>query len=263
VPARRERTLARYYALAVWWSRTLFYGAARIFDFRLETQGDEVLAASPLVVMLRHASAADTLLGPVLVVGRHGTRLRFVIKRELLWDPCIDLVGNRTPHYFVRRGSADSAREIRAITRLGRDLGPGDGVLIYPEGTRFTPEKRARVLERLRAAGDSELLAQAERLEHVLPPRLGGALALLDTGVDVVFGAHTGFEGAGGFRDLWSGALVGRVIRAQFWRVPAAEIPAGREERIRWLFAHWARIDAWIGAQREPAGPAGPVSPAP
>lgn len=245
---RRERALDRHFALETWWAQTIFEGAARIFGFRLETEGEQALAASPLLLLLRHASIADTLLGAVLVQARHGTRLRYVLKRELLWDPCLDLVGNRTPNFFVRRGSPDSAGEILGVARLARDLGPGEGIVIFPEGTRFTPEKSARVRERLRQAGDHEMLALAERLRHVLPPRLGGTLALLDAGADAVFGAHTGFEAAGTFWDLWRGSLVGRVIRARFWRVPAAEIPAGREARIRWLFEHWARVDAWVGA---------------
>jgi 1-acyl-sn-glycerol-3-phosphate acyltransferase len=242
----RERTLARNFALETWWARTLFEGAARIFGFRLETQGEEALAATPLLLLLRHASVADTLLPAVLVQARFGTRLRYVLKRELLWDPCLDLVGNRTPNYFVRRGSSDSAREIRGVTRLARNLGPGEGVLIYPEGTRFTAEKRARVLERLRAGGDPELITRAESLRHVLPPRLGGTLALLDAGVDVVFGTHAGFEAAGTFWDLWHGSLVGRVIRARFWRVPATEIPHDPAARTRWLFEHWQRVDDWV-----------------
>jgi 1-acyl-sn-glycerol-3-phosphate acyltransferase len=248
-PGWRERRLERDYALEVWWARTLFEGGARILGFRLETEGERALAASPLILLLRHASMVDTLLGVMLVQAPFGTRLRYVIKRELLWDPCLDLVGNRTPNYFVRRGSPDSAREIRAVARLARDLGPGEGVLVYPEGTRFTPAKRVRVIERLRAAGDPELLAFAEGLRHVLPPRLGGSLALLDAGVDVVFGAHAGLEQAGSFRDLWHGSLVGRLIRARFWRVPAAEIPPDPEARRRFLFEHWQRVDAWVGEQ--------------
>jgi 1-acyl-sn-glycerol-3-phosphate acyltransferase len=245
---RRESALARHFALETWWATTIFQGAARIFGFRLETEGEEVLAKSPLLLLLRHASIADTLLGAVLVQARHGTRLRYVLKRELLWDPCLDLVGHRTPNYFVRRGSPDSEAEILGVARLARNLGPGEGIVIFPEGTRFTPEKSARVRERLRESGDPDLFALAEPLRHVLPPRLGGTLALLDAGADAVFGAHTGFEAAGTFWDLWGGSLVGRVIRARFWRVPAAEIPAEREARIHWLFEHWARIDAWVGS---------------
>jgi hypothetical protein len=35
-----------------------------------------------------------------------------------------------------------------------------------------------------------------------------------------------------------------------WWRVPRAEIPTGREERIDWLYDRWQRIDDWIDEHR-------------
>lgn len=236
------------FALQRRWARALFASAKRIFAFRVEVEGEEALAESPLLLFLRHASIADSLLPSVWVSDPHGTRLRYVMKRELLWDPCLDVVGNWLPNYFARRDSGDSEHERRQVAALAEGLGPGEGAMIYPEGTRFTAEKRRRVLERLRSGGHAGLHARAERLQSVLPPRLGGPFALLDAapGVDVVFGAHAGFEHAGSLRAIWQGSLVGAVIRARFWRVAAAEIPRAREDRIDWLYEHWQRIDAFV-----------------
>jgi 1-acyl-sn-glycerol-3-phosphate acyltransferase len=252
--ADRQRFLAWNYALQGWWTGALLHGSARIWCFEIDAEGTEAVAKSPLLLMQRHASVADTLLAAEFVSKPHGIRLRYVLKRELLWDPCLDIVGNRLPNHFVGRSGEDSAREIQAVARLAENLGPDDGVLIYPEGTRYTPAKLARVLERLARSDDPELLARAKQLRHVLPPRLGGPLALLDAapGVDVVFCAHDGFDRAGTFWDLWNGSLLGQKIRSRFWRVPYAQVPSGRHERIEWLFEHWMRIDDWIGRQRDP-----------
>ena len=46
-----------------------------------------------------------------------GLQPRFVLKRELLLDPCLDVVGARIPNYFLDGGANDCAPE-------GRDLGP-------------------------------------------------------------------------------------------------------------------------------------------
>jgi 1-acyl-sn-glycerol-3-phosphate acyltransferase len=248
--ASRRRFLDWNFKLQCWWAPALFWGAARIFGFRVEVEGEEAIAGSPVLLLIRHVSNADTLLPTVVVQIPTGLRFRYVMKRELLWDPCIDIVGNRLPNCFVRRDSGDSAREARAIARLVEDIGPGEGVVIYPEGTRFTREKRQRVLTRLRERGPAELAARAEKLENLLPPKPAGALALLENnpGADALFCAHTGFEDAGRLADLWSGSLVGKQIRVRFWRVPYAEIPTGRDARIDWLFDHWARIDDWITA---------------
>jgi 1-acyl-sn-glycerol-3-phosphate acyltransferase len=252
--AARRRFLRRNLALQRWWAGALFEAAMRIYGMRLDLEGADEPARGPLLLLPRHASVADTLLPAVLVSAPHGIRLRYVLKRELLWDPCLDVVGNRLPNVFVRRGSEDSEREIAAVAALGRDLGADEGVLIYPEGTRWSREKRARVIERFRAAGDSERALRAERLHTVLPPRLGGPLALLDAApeADVVFCAHTGLEGAATLADLWRGDLIGRTVCVRFWRVPRGEIPAERAARGAWLEAWWERMDAWIGSHREP-----------
>jgi 1-acyl-sn-glycerol-3-phosphate acyltransferase len=248
---RRSRAfLDRNFRLQCWWADSLFRSARALFGMRLVVEGEDALPAHRFLLMPRHASIADTVLPAVLLSKRRGIRLRYVMKRELLWDPCLDVVGQRLPNAFVRRGSVDGAREIGAVARLAADLGPEEGILIYPEGTRFTPAKRERVLARLRGASDPLLAERASSLRHVLPPRLGGPLALLDArpDADVVFCAHVGLEGARTFRELFRGNLVGRTIRVAFWRVPAADVPAGREGRVAWLYANWARLDAWVGA---------------
>lgn len=251
------RYLQRNFRLQCWWARTLLQWLCRIFAMRVEVEGDEVVSPGPLFVLLRHASAGDTLIPAVLLADRHNLLLRYVMKRELLWDPCLDIVGHRLPNHFVRRGGAGGG-EVAAIQALARDLGPRDGVLIYPEGTRFTPAKRARVLDRLRAAR-SPWRPLAERLVHVLPPHFGGVLGLLDTdpSVDVLCCVHVGFEDTATAKAVLRGALVNRVIRVKCWRVAAADIPRDEEDRVRWLYAQWLRMDAWIAGVRHEAEESG------
>lgn len=244
-----DRYVALHYALQLRWARTLFRAACRIFSFRLEIEGEDDVGSGPLLVFIRHASLADSLLPANVLTERHGYRLRYVLKRELLWDACLDLVGNRLPNVFVRRGSGDGAREIDATRRLALGVAEHEGVLIYPEGTRFTPAKRERALARLAEGRNPERVERARGMQHVLPPHLGGPLALIETGArcDVLFFSHTGLEGAASIRDIWHGALVGRHIRVRLWRVPRAQIPAGRAERIAWLDAEWSKVDEHVG----------------
>jgi steroid 5-alpha reductase family enzyme len=42
----------------------------------------------------------NAILTSVLLTHRHGIDFRHVLKRELLWDPCLDVMGNRLPNYF-------------------------------------------------------------------------------------------------------------------------------------------------------------------
>lgn len=250
----RERYLQRNFQLQCWWAGSLYRAGVRIFSLREEIEGTELAANGPLLVFSRHVSPIDNLLPAVLISGVHGLRLRWVINRSLLRDPCLDIVGNRLPNCFVAAGTSDSESEIRRVEALGRDLGPRDGVLIFPEGALFSRARRARVIARLEQSGEDALLRRAASYQNLLPPRLGGSTALLEAarGVDVAFLAHTGLEGATEYRNILNGGLIGRTIRLRIWRVPAAQVPASRDERTEWLFDQWQQLDDWVTANQQP-----------
>lgn len=247
--ARRRWMCARTWRVQRWWAGGMFAAAVRLFGLRVQVTGDELVRPCPVIVLIRHASILDNLLPSALVARAHGVRLRYVLKRELLSDPCLDVAGKRLPNYFVRR---DTGQEIerRNIRGLAEGLGPDDGVLLYPEGTRFTEERRRRAIERLEDR-DPELASRARAIHHLLAPRVGGFLALLEGApeADVLVMAHHGFEGLRLISDIWGGAMVGRTISVRFARTPRAEIPPQREARVRWLFDAWSETDAWVAAQ--------------
>ena len=97
-----------------------------------------------------------------------------------------------------------------------------------------------------------EIAPLADRLRNVLPPRLGGPLALLEAarGIDVVLCGHVGLDGFEYISDIWSGGLVGHAGAREFWRFPAADVPEDRDELIAWLYERWQTLDDWVGEQR-------------
>jgi 1-acyl-sn-glycerol-3-phosphate acyltransferase len=252
-----ERRRRWYIALQRWWTGTLFWGIRRCFSLEVDVQRWPAgLGERRLLVFLRHASILDTLLAAALIANPLRVHLLYVFKRELLWDPCLDIAGGHLGCHFARRDAGESEREVRKLEKLAAGLRPRDGVIIYPEGTRWTPAKRQRVLERIGNSGDARLLEHASALERLLPPRLGGPLALIDGAPDsdVVFIAHDGFEGAARVGDVMRGGLVGKTIRIAAWKVDAADVPVVRDAQVEWLYENWAAIDAWlVGA--EPRAP--------
>ena len=251
--ADRERFLASNYDLQAWWATVLGKGAFRIFGVRLEVHDHGYdFGRRPLLVFIRHASTADTVLAAMLLCVPHGLRLRYVLKRELLWDPCLDIVGNRLPNVFVQRDSAQTEQEVQAVAALARDLRPGHGVLIYPEGTRFSRAKKARIVAKLRGEGREAAADEAESLRHVLRPRSGGPLALLEAApeADAIFIAHTGFEGSASFDRFFNGGLIDRTVHVGMHVVRAEDIPASPEGRRVWLMEQWRRVDDFIDAHQ-------------
>ena len=238
--------IARNAGLQRWWAAALFFGSRRLFSMKVRTEGLALADEAPFLLFARHASVADTVLAAVFVANPRRLLLRYVLKRELLWDPCLDVVGRRLPNAFVRRQGPGLEAEVAAVASLARGLDARSAVLVYPEGKRFTDPRRAAAVAALEAKGENELARIASGYRNVLPPRLRGPLALLETapGVDVVLLEHTGFEGAATFPSFWRGALVGGTLRLRLRRLPASSIPA--ESRARWLYERWAETDRWI-----------------
>ncbi len=231
------------------WAGALMWTALRVFGLRIEAEGADAVSRPPFLLFARHTSIIDNLLHTHLVSRPHGIHLRYVMKAELLVDPAIDVAGNRLPNAFVRRGADDTDAAIEAIRQLTAEAGSGEGVLIYPEGTRFSEAKLVRALKGLERR-NPELHARAKGFRHVLPPRLGGPLAMLAASdSDVVFMGHHGLGGFARVADIWSGALVGRLISVRYWRVPRGDIPDARADRVDWLFDWWGRIDEWVATK--------------
>jgi 1-acyl-sn-glycerol-3-phosphate acyltransferase len=242
-----------HYRLQHAWGTALFRALVQCFGLRLLVHGarEARLGDGPYLLLIRHASAGDTLLASALIGSPHGLQLRYVLKRELLWDPCLDVVGRRLPHYFVDRSAEDTAGEIARVRALAQGLSRHEGVLIYPEGTRFSAARRERILSQLARAGDAKALEYASALQRVLPPRPGGTLALLDAMpcADVVVCAHTGFEAASDLGAICRGALLRRTIHVAFERVPRARIPSDRDACAQWLRDVWCDVDAWVASR--------------
>ena len=240
--AKTRATVALQGAWAGWSLRSV----VALFDLDLSVEGQDETSPGPILVLARHASLIDTLLPARLISRPQGIQLRYVLKKELMADPALDIAGHRLLNAFIDRTSTS---ERNAIRELAENLGPNDGVLIYPEGTRFTEAKRERYVAALSKREDPAT-AIAQTFRHVLPPRPGGTLALLDSSdADVVILAHRGLEVLSSVRDIWGGDLVGRQIDVSMWRVNRNEIPSGRSQRVMWLYERWRDIDDWLASK--------------
>ncbi|MEZ5238736.1 MAG: 1-acyl-sn-glycerol-3-phosphate acyltransferase [Microthrixaceae bacterium] len=256
----RARDLRAHYRLQAWWADKVMWALRVTCDLRPQVRGADQLGPGPTVLLVRHASLADSLLTAWVATHLAGMRPRVVMKKELLVDPCLDIVGNRLPNTFVDRSAADSEPELAAISSMARDLGGGDLAVLFPEGTRSNPAKRKRALESI-ARRDPQRAERMSGLQHLLPPRPAGAATLVATaaGARICVGWHTGFEGL----DTFSGILaaLGRPhnpVSIEFREAdppPAPSPGAARvvldptEAFVSWLDELWSQLDASVDEQ--------------
>jgi 1-acyl-sn-glycerol-3-phosphate acyltransferase len=177
-----------------------------------------------------------------------------VLKRELQSDPCLDIIGNRAPHYFLDRGARDSTGELDAIRRLSTDMPASDVAVIFPEGTRASPKKREAALRKI-ATIDAARSERMSQLQHLLPPRPAGAAALLAGApdVDVVIAWHVGFDGLDTFGGILK-AISRRPDPVQFEmrRVARGDVPTG-DAFTDWLDETWLQADRDVHRMLEEA----------
>jgi 1-acyl-sn-glycerol-3-phosphate acyltransferase len=238
-----------HYRLMKWWSGALMRALRLTIGIDPVLEGSDALAGGNAIVLARHASLADSLLSAWAIRCQADLWPRYVLKRELLFDPCLDIVGLRVPNHFLDRESSDGDGEIDALRRLAATVGPGSVAVIFAEGTRSNRRKRQRALEKI---GERDPL-RAERLaglRRLLPPRPGGAAALVEgaPAADVVLAWHTGFDGLDTF-----GGMLAKLshplppVRFVLRRVRRGEVPVG-DGFVDWLDQQWLDMDAEIDA---------------
>lgn len=237
-----------HFGLQRWWTGALLTVAQRTIGLHIEVEDPTPAAKGNAIVIGRHTSIGDAAIPAVLLGNLLGLDTRYVVKRSLMWSPCIDLVGHRLPHHFVERRMANNQDELATLRAIATGLDDTTSVVIFPEGTFFTPERHARAISRLAQGTRADLASRAEQLRHLLPPRPAGTLALLDGAprADVVVLGHIGFEQFSSLQAIRKAVPFTEPVRVWVWRIPRSDIPIGDDQRVDWLCDVWQHLDASI-----------------
>ncbi len=241
-------SVRRHERLQEWSIAVLARRGERLLGVRLDldVDGAAALEPGPVIVLCRHVNIVDASL-PTLLYQRLGYRVRGVIMAELLADPGFDLIYARTGSVFIPRDNGSEARS--QVAQLGDGADSRTALVIFPEGKLFSPDRRERSLARL-TERDPDRARRLDGTTHLIPPRPGGVLALLEAlpDADVVVIAHSGLEPYPTFRELARAVPLPHAVRVTAWRVPATDIPSGDDKRTAWLDDQWCRLDAWVEA---------------
>ena len=226
----------------------IYVATCRIFGLRMEVTGLEVFDGRPgLICFGHHTSILDSVIPVQILAHRMQYDIRFVIKKSLSWAPVFDTAGHWLPVHFVDRTGRNSTDETAAISDLAGNIIPGSAAAMYPEGTFYTTKRLDRAIDRLETQAP-ELVGRARALRHVLPPRTGGALAMLerDPKADVVLIVHSGFEPFVNLAKIFANLPFRRTVHVHMWRVPRAEIPVDPKAAYVWLFDRFEEMDSWV-----------------
>ena len=230
----------------IWWAAALLRMGARIFRLKFDVTGQEALHGPSAILCVRHASIGDTVLPLVFFARPRGNEgMRYLIKQELRLSPSLDIGAHRLSTLFVDRSGDNTAQELSRIANMAATTPNDESIMVYPEGTRVTESKRSQL-----RTNQPDLAKQLDRWPNLLPPRLGGVTTLLanNPAKDVVFMAHTGFEGCANLTELLSGDWRHITVHIHLWRIAYRDIPTDHAD---FLYAQWDRMQDTVARFQE------------
>jgi 1-acyl-sn-glycerol-3-phosphate acyltransferase len=256
-PARRGAAKLRAWVNAnqrlLAWALGRVLGAARRFvGFEVvvvETSDASGLAkVDPVLVLARHGGPGDSFALVHLLLTRYNRSVRIVLKDILQLDPALDLLLNRLNCCFLPTPSGDGRDMTARLAQMASDMGPGDALLLFPEGANWTPDRRQRAIHHLRRHRKTQAARAATLMTNVLPPRPDGIFTCLDAKPElgVVVVAHAGLDRMVRPRQVWDQLPLTTPMTVRAW--PTADVPKDREDRLAWLTLEWAVVDEWVDA---------------
>ena len=238
------KNLSANYRLQAWWTRNVVRALRITVGLRIEVEGFDELGTGPFIALCRHASLADSVMSAWVLADHAHLKPRYVLKKELKMDPCLDVVGHRLPNYFIDRKSANVSSELQGIEQMAAGLAEDEVAVIFPEGSRANNTKRARALDKLRTRSPKRA-ERLEKLQRLLPPKPAGASALLAAvpHANVITMWHSGFDGLDTFRGIVR-HLAQRAIRVhvKITEHHRATVASG-EAFVDWLDEQWLVMD--------------------
>lgn len=185
------------------------------------------------LVICNHQSWFDIFVLQALIC-RNGPILQFFIKRELLRVPVLGWVCLVLdfPRMQRKKDLNSRLRDLKVAEKASLNLSHEQGALmLFPEGTRFTPEKH---------------LAGSSQFKHLLNPKIGGFGAILQSiNEDArILDVTIGYQPADA--DCWrcmSGAvnsITVKVVSTQVKEIGDAAL---------WLNQSWRSKDNWLDHQ--------------
>ena len=237
----------RHRAYMGWYTRSMLALVTRVLGTKILWRDHADLSTGPVVLIARHTSFFDALIPATVLSQRNRLLSHHIVTQGLRYAPCIDIVGHRFPNRFIKRTPGEGSAELVHIQAVGSVLDHRSAAIIFPEGTFRNPERFERAVRRI-GRRQPELADRARKLQHVLPPRSNGTLALLQGApqADLVVCTNTGFEPFGSIKDILAQPYTDVPIIVETWRIPRSEIPEDPDQFNDWLFDQYVTIDNWV-----------------
>ncbi|XP_058033216.1 1-acyl-sn-glycerol-3-phosphate acyltransferase epsilon-like [Ahaetulla prasina] len=148
-----------------------------------------------VVCISNHQSTVDWIIADMLAIRQNALgHIRYVLKDRLKWLPLYGWYFSQHGGVYVKRRARFNEKKMRNKLHIQMKAKTPMYLVIFPEGTRYSPE-RPKVIADSQAYADKEGLAV---LKHVLTPRVKAIHVAIDSMksyLDAVYDITIAFEG--------------------------------------------------------------------
>lgn len=258
------RRVNTFIALLIWgwWAWTL----DRVIGLKIRYSGDAVPVGESSIVVANHQGMTDIMALICFAFRQKCVQYtKWMVKDALKFVPAIGWGMLFIDCVFLKRNWAQDRSSILATLDRYRSNPDQVWLILFPEGTRMTPDKLAR-------SQAHAIKAKLPKTSNVMLPRTRGfatALGELERKVDSVlvvsisYGRFQRVGGAAGVSAGKGGATAGivpptlmEVIRGDcneidlhVRRVPIAELPKEKVAQEKWLVDAFVAMDQLLGSK--------------
>lgn len=248
----RPASLSKHRQLCVYFTRCFFLSSNFLLEqwsaITFRSYGSRIDPKKSYLTLVNHRSDVDWLLG-LAYVSHLGTpypgNAKSVVKASLGKVPVFGSILRFAEFLFLTRNWAQDRKQflnaltsLRSFGKCGRPL----WFVLYPEGTRFTEDKRE--ISRAYATAKNH-----QPHDNVLFPRFKAFTAIVSAlrdDLDGIIDATFMFEGAQPTLKATLGRSASATVHVHTKSYSMKDIPEGEEQLEKWLLDRWYEKDALI-----------------
>ncbi|XP_046438316.1 1-acyl-sn-glycerol-3-phosphate acyltransferase gamma-like isoform X5 [Daphnia pulex] len=234
-----------YYLLYILWTQIVFIGEWWSSSTCAILTDDETwskMGKEHAIVIMNHSFEVDWLMGwLVCEQSRLLASSKVFIKKSIKWIPIIGWAWQFGEAVFLERNwEKDKLIMGKQVKNLGEYADPV-WLLLFAEGTRFTPAKHAASVEFAHKSG-------LQPLQHLLLPRTKGFLLTVQNlrgRFPAIYCATLAFNCKEGSTPTLKNMLLGRRVIGEMLleRIPLETIPENPDEASKWLYNNYRHKD--------------------
>lgn len=237
-----------YYLLYILWIQIVFIGEWWSSSTCAILTDDETwskMGKEHAIVIMNHSFEVDWLMGwLVCEQSRLLASSKVFIKKSIKWIPIIGWAWQFGEAVFLERNwEKDKLIMGKQVKNLG-DYADPVWLLLFAEGTRFTPAKHAASVEFAHKSG-------LQPLQHLLLPRTKGFLLTVQNlrgRFPAIYCATLAFNCKEGSTPTLKNMLLGRRVIGEMLleRIPLETIPENPDEASQWLYNNYRHKDRML-----------------